>query len=436
MIKNTKKKEFKHFGKDLSEMKHYLLKLKNRRQDDKKKLQNETETAVKEVEDFRKLIDWVLDRMERKGKEYIEKRYKELNKAITEEIIRCEEMIISLEKVKSLWKSRGKQMSLDHYVNIKKGKQTMKKAQILCDSMKSHASREMVKFTVDPKVENFARNLAWFGKDRTYLSFEQPLSFPHLYQIKHDNQFDIKARGDKRVCSIIDICQLQDGTLLVIDAANRRVKQLDVLCQLVDSCDVPGDPVAVCDVCHGMAAVAIDIGTGTVVQYIEVKNDLNMGDSFTIPTQCTSLACSIDTLYVSTGNSICTYTTAGDLIQQIYSGMSVGRTVLTQDSGKILFITGDGKLFSLNKSGEMLAEIDIENTLVNSIAADRNGQIFISVFDSHSVIQYNHDLQELGVVVGPRTGVRNPQAIAFDRIHNRLVVAMKFKNIIKVFELK
>lgn len=417
-------------------MKHYLSKLKSRRQDDKKKLQSETETAVKEVEDFRKLIDWVLDRMERKGKEYIEKRYKELNKLINEEIIRCEEMITSLEKVKSVWKSSGKKMSVENFVNMKKGQQTMKKAQMLCDGMKSRAAREMVKFTVDPKVEKFASNLAWFGKDRTYLSFEQPLSFPHLYQIKQENQFDIKVKGDKHVCSIIDICQLQDGTLLVVDAANRRVKQLDVLYQLVDSCDIPGDPVAVCDVCDGKAAVALDIGTGTVVQYIEVKNDLDVGSSFTIPTQCTSLACSIDTLYVSTGNSICTYTIAGDLIQEIYNGMSVGRTVLTQDSEKIIFIAGDGKLFALNKSGEMLAEIKIENALVNSIAVDRNGQIFISVFDSHSVVQYNHDLQELGVVVGPHTGVRNPQAIAFDHIHNRLVLAMKSKNMIKVLELK
>lgn len=433
----TSKKELKHFGKNLSEMKQALIKLKSKRQEDKKKLQEETDKAVKEVEDFRKLIDWVLDRMERKGKDYIQKRFKELNRVITDDISQCEEMLTFLEKAKSQWKCRKDENLVEQYVNMRQGKQAMKTAQGLCDRLKCRTSRDIVKFTVDPKVERFARNLSWFGKDKTYLSFEQPLSFPHLYEIKQDNQFDIRVRGDKHVCSVTDMCQLEDGTILTVDVANRRVKQLDVLYQIVDVRDLPGDPIAVSCLNDEKAIVAVDLETDTRIQYIQVTNGLPLGDSFTIPGQCTALTSSTDAIYVSAGNKISKYNTDGVLVHEHDTGIAVERITLTRDYEKLIYLDNTNRLSVLDKHFEILNEVQIENVKRGSnIAIDSNGQLFISMFDLHSIAQCNHDLRKLGVVVGQSNGVKNPQAIVFDRINNRLVVSMKFKNIIKAFELK
>ncbi|XP_045172268.2 uncharacterized protein LOC123534204 [Mercenaria mercenaria] len=436
-INTMKKKDFKHFGKDLSEMKRLLSKLKSKREEDKKKLQEETEVAVKEIEEFRKLIDWVLDRMERKGKEYIQKRYKELNKVVTQEIMKCEEMLAFFEKMKSHWKSSKDLISVEQFVNMKKGRQMMEKAQKLCDTMKNHKHREIVKFTVDPKVENFARNLSWFGKDRTYLSFEQPLSFPRLHEIKHENQFDIRVKGDKHVCCVVDMCQLQDGTILTADLANRRLKQLDVLYHVVDTCDLPGDPVAVSSVDAENAAVALHNGTDTLIQTIQLKDSLLLGDSFTIPGRCKGLTCSSDAVYVSTGDKICKYTITGEHLEEFSTGGAIGRICLTLDYKKVIFIGDHDRLGVMTKSGEACKEIQIQNlTSENAIAVDSNDQIMIPMLDSHSIVQYSHDLQKQGDIAGPSNGIRNPQSVVYDRINNRLVVAMKFKNVIKVFELK
>ncbi|XP_060562893.1 uncharacterized protein LOC132722409 [Ruditapes philippinarum] len=436
-INGMKKKDFKHFGKDVSEMKRLLSNLKSKKLEDKKKLQEETEVAVKEVQEFRKLIDWVLDRMERKGKEYIEKRYKELNKVITEEIAQCEEMLTFLEKTKRHYKSTKDHSTVDQFVNMKKGKQMMEQALHLSDSMKNHKHREIVKFTVDPKVENFARNLSWFGKDRTYLSFEQPLSFPHLYEIKQHNQFDIRVKGDKQVCCVVDMCQLKDGTILAVDKSNRRLKQLDVLYQIVDSRDLPDDPDTVACVNENFALVASKYGVDTLIQFIQIKESLPLGDSFTVSGHCQGLSCSQDAVHVSTGDKISKFTLSGELLQEFIAGDVVQSFCLTHDFEKIVFTFGQDKLGVLNKNYQLCAEVQIQDLGQNkSLAVDTNGQILISMLDSHRIVQYNHDLQKLGEVVGPSDGIRNPQAIVFDRINNRLVVAMKYKNMIKAFDLK
>ena len=436
-MNSIKKKDFKHFGKDVSEIKRLLSNMKNKKLEDKKKLQEETEVAVKEVEDFRKLIDWVLDRMERKGKEYIQKRYKELNKVISEEITQCEGMLTFLEKTKRHFKSTKDHSTVDQFVNMKKGKQMIEKAQALIGSMKNQRHREIVKFSVDPKVEKFAKNLSWFGKDRTYLSFEQPLSFPHLYEIKQHNQFDIRVKGDKQICYVVDMCQLRDGTILAVDKANRRLKQLDVLYQVVDTRDLPDDPDAVACVNEEFAVLALQYGSDTLLQFVKLKESLPLGDSFTIPGVCQGLSCSPDAVHISTGDTISKFSLNGELLQEFKTHQPVVSICLVNDFEKFVFISSNNMLGVLDTNYELCKEVQIENsTPNNSLTVDTNGQIFVTNLDSHNIVQYNHDLQKLGDIVEPCGGARNPQSIVFDRINSRLLVAMKYKNVIKVFDLK
>lgn len=429
-------KEAKTLQKDVAALIQQLQKVKSKRQEDRNKLKEETERAIKDIEEFRALINWVLDKMERKGKNFIQKKYQELSAEIVEDIAKCDELLDTLEKLKRKTKEDTRKLSLENCVVLKKSKYDIKVAEKFCEEIKNTKSRTMVKFTVDPKVENFARSLSWYGKDRTYLSFEQPVSFPHSYQIKFDNQFDIRVKGDRHVCSIVDICQMPDGTILAADAANREIKQLDILYQLVDCCCLSGEPVATCWVSDKTVAVALKDNSDTVIQYIEIKNSLKLSSSFSIAGHCFGLASDQSRLFISNGKNLSTFPLTGEPLGEVLCPFSAYHISLSIDAKKLVVVSGEGRLVVITTEGEILREENNTNIKSSSkVTVDQNGQIFVSHLDCDSVVQYNHDLRELGSLVTAIQGIKQPQAITFDRIHNRLVVGTRSKNVIKVFDL-
>ncbi|KAL4238694.1 hypothetical protein ACF0H5_003401 [Mactra antiquata] len=431
-----KKDDLKKFGKDLKDMKQKLIKQKKNYEDEMKRLKEETVKAEKEVGDFRKLIDWVLDRMERKGKEYIKKRYESLNKALIEEVSRCEEMLAQLDSLTVHNKATNDTDPIELCVKVNKGYQVISRSRQLYSKLKSNNHREIVKFTVDPKVESFARGLSWYGKDKTYLSCEPPITFPHLYQVKGQNQFDIRAKGDKHVCSIVSMCQVDDGTMLLADAANCCIKQVDVLYRIVDTLQLPGEPNAVCYVDKGMAAVLLKDGSGSIVQFLCLENKLHHLKQFSIPKLCQEIESHSSFLYVLCDGLILVYTTECEISKTFDIGKPVQHISVCVDNGSIYATTKNGFVV-INKDGAIGNEVVGDSVeTVYCVTMDTNNQLFLSNYETHCVVQYNHDLQTLGSVVSQNMGIKNPQAVVFDRLHCRLVVAMKFKNIIKVFDLK
>lgn len=435
----VKKKDIKQLAKELTEMKQRLSKIKQTKREELKMIECESIQATKDITEFRALINWVLDRMETKGKEYIEKRRKELSKTVENDIEECDEMIENIDtRLKRLKKNNNGECE-NSVTEIKKRKEAIRNAGDLMGSMKTSNRKAIVKFTVDPKVETFARNLDWFGKDRTYLSFEPPLSFPHLYKVKHENQFDIRAKGDRGICNVVSVCQLQNGTLLLADASNQRLKQLDVLYHLVEYLDLPKQPTCVAVMNENTALVALDGGNNSVLQLVETGIKLKLTDSFVIPKRCIAMACSNEGIFVATADTIFTYSLKGELLGDIYhtAKSKITSLALNSDMTRVHLMDSDRGLVTLDTDGlELGVTSDGSFKGPCCVTADSNDQIFTSGHDSHVISQFNHDMAYLGVVATGSTGFRHPLAIAFDRLHCRLVAATRAKNIIKVFQLK
>lgn len=437
-VTSVKKKVKKHV-KELVDLKQRLVKVKQAKREELKLIECETAEAIKDIDEFRALIGWVLDKLEKKGKEYVEKRQKELSKGVIEDIERCEGQIESIDKrLKYLAKAKGDNHTKS-FVEAKKRKETLQQAKSVSENLKCNGVKPIVKFTVDPKVEKFARNLAWYGKDRTYLSFERPLSFPHPYEVKHTGQFDIRTKGDIGICNVVDSCQLKDGTLLLADHANRRLKQLDVLYQLVGTLDMPQPPTAVDVMDEERVLVALDGGSNSVLQIVNVGLHLKLGDSFVIPKRCTAITCGNGAIFVASAGVIYMYSTKGELVRDIYNNAksSISSLAMNSKMTKIHFMDTARGLVTVTTDGEEVGvAADDSFSGACAVTSDANGHVFTGCRDSHVISQFSHDLTRLGVIATGNPGFRHPQSLTFDRLHKRLVVSVKSKNVIKVFELQ
>ena len=439
--KLVKKKDVKYYARKLKGVKEQVTKIKQAKQDELKEIEKDTIKAITDIAEFRALISTVLDRMEKKGKAHIETRQKELSKDIEHDIERCNKVIESIDKRLTRLKSSRKETdSSKAFVEIKKKKETMQKARQLLGSLRHKTRTGMVQFTVDPKVVTFARNLSWYGKDRTYLSFEQPLSFPHLYKVKNETQFDVRAKGDKGICNIVDVCQLGNGTLLLADASNGRLKQMDILYQLVDCLDLPAEPTSVATLDEGRAIVALKGAVNSVIQILDVRQRLKPCDSFIIPDRCDALACGGDELFLSSRGVVYVYSLKGELLQDIYTNDdegSITSLAFNAEITKLYIMDSVRGLVTIATNGEELGSTSDDSLKGHcSVVVDKSGQILTSGQDTHVVSQFNHDLSCLGVLVTGSAGFRQPQALAFDRLNTRLIAASKTKNVLKVFHLK
>ncbi|WAR19767.1 hypothetical protein MAR_001605 [Mya arenaria] len=439
----AKSKDVKRSVKDLTDARERLIKIKQAKQEEIKRIDHETAQAIKDLEDFRELINWVLDRMERKGKEYLQKRHKEFSEDVKADLATCNDTLFSIEKqLKKASKEESEKGNLaKRFVKLKKDAAILQKASSIISSMKNtEKSRPLIKFTVDPKVEQFARSLSWYGKDKTYLACEPAVSFPHLYTVKADNQFDIRCKGERNVCVISDGCQMPDGTLLLVDEANVCMKQLDVLYKLVDCLKLPAKPLCIAHVNDGTAAVALDTGADSVLQLIKIGSKKSTLDlSFTVYGKCTGLASDGEFLFVATINAITQYSLTGDHVKDIHkdTNLTFGKVVLGIDRETFWTISHRRTVVALDMSGEVLGSIDAgETSDTLSIAMDNLGHIFTAGHTTNSVTQFKHDFEKLGAVLNHKNGVKSPLTLVFDRIQRRFVVTMKGKNVVKVFDLK
>ncbi|KAH3851210.1 uncharacterized protein LOC127874686 [Dreissena polymorpha] len=441
-IKPFKKKDLKKSTKELSEIRESLMKIRQSKREELKRIEAETAKAIQDLQEFKELINWLLERRERKGRMHIENRHKELTRDIKEDLEECDKMMADIEKqLRKSSKHDDEKSKRKSFVKTKKTNQLLSRLKNNASTLKaSEESRSLIKFTVDPKVEQFAQSLAWYGKDKTYLSCEPTLAFPHLYEVKGECQYDVRVKGDRNVCVVTSVCQMLDGTLLLADNSNSKIKQLDVLYQIVDSIQLSAPPLVILALGDVKAVVAIDTAENSVLQLVNVESrKLSTSDSFTVYGKCCGLGFDGEHIYVASETAIVAYSQSGETVGEIYSNPHTTLTSLSYSSAlcKLVVANNDGEILVLERTGEIVRQIADEIFTGHcAIAVDVNGQILVASYTSNSVVQFNHCLARQGVVLDPANGVRTPLAVIFDRLHSRLVLTMKGKNFVKIFDLK
>ncbi|XP_060568893.1 uncharacterized protein LOC132727425 [Ruditapes philippinarum] len=98
-----------------------------------------------------------------------------------------------------------------------------------------------------------------------------------------------KCRSDRNKCSINEICQLPDSTVVITDANNSKLKRLRDNLEVKDYIDLNDTPECMC-VTKPHEVAMIVLGRKNLVQFVNIDENMTLESSFTIEEgKCTKI---------------------------------------------------------------------------------------------------------------------------------------------------
>ncbi|XP_060599641.1 uncharacterized protein LOC132753214 [Ruditapes philippinarum] len=397
------------------------------------------------LEDERKDIDKTLDDIEEKMIQRIRKLKQEAMQSVTKkydmmklglehEISTSSNMIESLKKGYQQLKSMDSLTTEQQFIYLKLTRNTIEKGRKLYAQSVSKGICS-ISFTANNAFAEFVSSVDSFGQ----VQEGKQLTKPKHNKVKAIKDYNVNS--DTTTCTISDICQLPDGRIVLTDYTNINVKMLDIKYNVVDSCVLDNNPTGIC--CISSNEVAIKI-TNNTVQFVSVESSLSKTRCISISGGCYYGMTYCDgRLWVSTGDGINIYNTAGTLIKSVekkHNGNRIFKSITQHMS-----VTGDTVIVAdscdgavcFNKDGTVMRELR-DSRLKNSVGvcvAD-DGIVFVCGFNSNNIVMFSKDGLCKGEIVAANCGLMYPINICFDKKRNTLIVNSNYSITIKVLELE
>lgn len=257
------------------------------------------------------------------------------------------------------------------------------------------------------------------------------------------------VHGDRSACNITDMCQLEDGSFLLCDSRNLKLKKLNMNYVIVASLEIASSPAKNLHVCETdcEAAVLIEQNQNKSIIWFVSKDLTKVLRSVQVQGSCHSLAYHNRALFVCCGGD----KSAGDTLNVYSPRGSLSRVIHGSLSCQLRF----SSLKSVTSSGDFLYVAD-ERLGIIEVDPDRNS--FRAIHMTHFLLPAScrmclddkkyvyfrsgesSRVFRVSVVDGSVTDVNlhmgsigTANALCFDRKKNRLIVAFDELNELYVF---
>ncbi|XP_053408853.1 uncharacterized protein LOC128559892 [Mercenaria mercenaria] len=98
----------------------------------------------------------------------------------------------------------------------------------------------------------------------------------------------VQDKNEKYRCNLKSFCQLEDGCLIIVDAANENIKRLGSTYTVIEKCILPSEPWSVCT--FKSTEIAVSLCNERSIQFVTVKGKMQLSRSFKVKDTCTGLA--------------------------------------------------------------------------------------------------------------------------------------------------
>ncbi|KAH3826448.1 uncharacterized protein LOC127831990 [Dreissena polymorpha] len=293
-----------------------------------------------------------------------------------------------------------------------------------------------IKLIPDPFIER-TLSLSSFGK----------FIYPNeIIKVTGKTKHNIKRWGDFYTCMISDICETDNGKLLIIDRKNEAAKLLDKDFKVASFNFLPHKPMFMCSIAPSLFAVTLD--NSEVVFIIVAKNGQMVQDrTLKLQHNCLGIAHYQGNLYITSGTALYHYTVRGRLVSKIYQDKSSDTTVescaISQD-GTSLYVSNSMKLVTLLRDGTVINVIHTPDIRLNTnvppslhcsgLRVTDSGQVLVCR-GQHTIFQVDGDgRQKLVELVTEKDGVKWPTAVYYSKTRASLIVGMVDSDFIWVFK--
>ncbi|XP_045194675.2 tripartite motif-containing protein 45-like [Mercenaria mercenaria] len=368
----------------------------------------------------------------------IERKYEKNEQELQADTITITEAIEKLDKSREQINSLKNLNQTHQFVQEKLQKNMLADIEKLSISTKQKKTRA-IHYTANEKLIEQVMTAAFLATTKEREKSERnPKKEP--LKIKSKKEVNVKEKDDKRKCAIIGICQLPDGTIILADENNKKLKRLDNDYKVKDHCDLRSMPSGVC--CSGESEVAVKVGGGKdgKIQFVHVGATLSQVRSFDIEGGgYYGLSFFVGKLWVGTGNCINIYNVSGTKVMSIENNI-ISKEISPKSPDLLLPAGADTTSLYISDTNEIVASVNgyrkvtkvfsderLQN--VRTVSCYPDGTLFLAGYSSNNITMFSNDGKCLGELIRAKDNLGSIQGMCFDKKHKHLLVGCYSDNL-------
>ena len=262
----------------------------------RKKLDNYTEECKKEIADFRRDINKILDKI---YKEILEKldtnanqQLQAIEKKIADMTASLQALNADLATIENANKTNGDDILFS--TNIKLSKNLTKYEELIQD-IRNNVQLPKLKFQKNKKIVDMLKS-GGLGRIEAGSAKKGHVEILDM-KVKSTKGVNIKLPNDDE-CPYISGCTfLSNGSILLCDYANYKMKLLDRDMSVKKCLELSEAPNNVAAVGESEAIIIFNDWNINHLQYIHIRPDLKLGKTIVLPDKCHGLQVNNDEIY-------------------------------------------------------------------------------------------------------------------------------------------
>ncbi|XP_053385730.1 uncharacterized protein LOC123537750 [Mercenaria mercenaria] len=411
-------------------LQNILTKMKQKREARNNKLNDLEKQKNKLLEDVDSFKEELIKRIKElvdSSKEQVFSKYEGCKKIIQSDLDTLDTVISTTTTSEQKLSSKNE---AHLFVNIKTSKVSIKDCEVLLSDMSKVRTNEELEFTLNQGLKETLDSLGCI------IYAEEDIK---EYKATLYGKFKI----DPMHCQVTGICTMDDGTFVIADWTNSKLKRLNKSFTVKDHIKVECNPYSVCRT--GTNEVATFLNEKTKIQFVSLGQRMELKTAFNIDSSAVGVSYDVlqDSLLVCQGNQVSVYTKSGQMLQQ-YGKKGSGDNLFTSTaqlafnvSSQFMFVTNydAGNLQALTKDGKIIWTFsDPELKQPWGVCVLPGECILVCGQGSDNVLQIDKKGQRIGELLGASENFKYPFALAFDRKSSRLLIGSN-SNEIHVYTL-
>ncbi|XP_045156496.2 uncharacterized protein LOC123522989 [Mercenaria mercenaria] len=395
-------------------------------------LKKQKRRATDSITKCRKEMEAELKRLETESIKEVDTQYSSMERDLQSEIKEAEQHSDDLEQfVANLQMSKGN--NAQEFVCVKTSQK-----KILTAKRSSKTKKEVtIIFFADMKIKNYIKQLKTLGQVSTAETTYKPRT--SACKVKQKRDIDIKLKEDKYACGIYGSCFTEDGSLLLADFYNNKLKHLDVSTDtMVDQLDLEEAPIAVCLTSKQEAAVSLRNAT---IQFVSLGDKVATTRKLKMDHFCYGLAFNDGKFFISDeSKTVYIHDINGTMLHKITTDksgnpiFSNSRHINVNTNRDCVYVADNSQgVISLDIQGNYLSTFtNPDLAQPQGVCTDEKGNILVCGYVSSNIVQISEDSKTKFIIKAEQ----RPSSVCFDPHQNKLAVTLEYSNTIKVYELE
>ncbi|XP_060605730.1 uncharacterized protein LOC132758192 [Ruditapes philippinarum] len=435
---NTYQVESRDIQTKLKEIAKTLEKQADRFKQDKQRLLKRKAEILADIRKFRQEINDHLDKLEKSSIDEIESKVKCLEDKI-------EDSLKQLQANKSRIRSANDKLASTNtshsevFVYVKMGEDAANVANKYMEHVKIKSTVEDIEFQPDRTILTQLEQKKTVGT----LSEKPKKTAGNLFQIKENKLYNVKVKSDENDCVIESACCMEDGTIILADYNNKKLKRLNRYNYTVtDYCDLPGQPWQMCMINN--TQVAVTIPSKKEVHFISLERKMKKTNNINTDYKCFGLTYAYNNLYISDQyTSVYMFTLLGRKLNQFSKDQSghklfscIGSLAVSKDVTRIYVADYENGLIVLDNNGQVITSfIDKQLRGANCCYLTEAGSVLVSGYFSNNVLQFTCDGELIGEVIKADSLKRKIQTVCCNQQMTKMCISRTIENNIEVFDI-